>query len=388
MYSKLPSLLSLGLLMGPCLSCGGDGAADVETQVSSRSYKGHEGDTDSNNLVAVYPSIVGTRLDDCQTCHVGRIEDGKLAGSSCDRCHELVLHGGGGTARETLNAFGLDYLEAGRSRDAIERIKRRDSDGDGHSNDAELGAGRYPGSQRSMPGQVVATLRTVTVEQLQAMPSHRQFLLVNTTRQPFDDYVDYRGVKIKDLLAARDIDLAGATGITLIAPDGYMKSIPIEQVTASFPQPLFHSGLDTETLGEGCGVARYPETVPDGLSDGSPIPGEQWLMLAYERDGAPLDTSRLDVARGKIVGEGPLRAVVPQKYPGRPDRGSRVSPTECGDGLDFSEGADHNAGAMVRGVIAVRIDPMPAGVEEYDTMNGGWAHIDAGELILYGHNVR
>ena len=40
------------------------------------------------------------------------------------------------------------------------------------------------------------------------------------------------------------------------------------------------------------------------------------------------------------------------------------------------------------GVIAIRIDPMPAGVEEFDHMNGGWAYVDAGQLILYGHGVR
>ena len=48
---------------------------------------------------------------------------------------------------------------------------------------------------------------------------------------------------------------------------------------------------------------------------------------------------------------------------------------------------DHNAGAMVRGVIAIRIDPMPAGVEEFDYMNGGWAYINANQLIIYGYNV-
>ena len=74
--------------------------------------------------------------------------------------------------------------------------------------------------------------------------------------------------------------------------------------------------------------------------------------------------------------------------PGRPDRGSKFSPADCGDRFDFREDADHNAGSMVRGVIAIRIDPMPLGVEEYDYMNGGWAYIDAGELTLYGHGVR
>jgi len=46
--------------------------------------------------------------------------------------------------------------------------------------------------------------------------------------------------------------------------------------------------------------------------------------------------------------------------------------------LSFDEAADHNAGSMVRGVVAIRID----------YMNGGWAYIDAGQLIIYGHGVR
>lgn len=43
---------------------------------------------------------------------------------------------------------------------------------------------------------------------------------------------------------------------------------------------------------------------------------------------------------------------------------------------------------MVRGVIALRIDPMPPGVEEFDYRNGGWALIDAEQLIIYGNGIR
>ncbi len=50
--------------------------------------------------------------------------------------------------------------------------------------------------------------------------------------------------------------------------------------------------------------------------------------------------------------------------------------------------AHHNAGSMVRGVIAIRIDPMPAGFEEVDYMNGGWAYVDGRQLIVYGHGVQ
>jgi hypothetical protein len=58
--------------------------------------------------------------------------------------------------------------------------------------------------------------------------------------------------------------------------------------------------------------------------------------------------------------------VVPEENPGIPDRGSISSPTDCGDGFDFREDADHNAGSMVRGVATLRIDPMPAGEAEQD----------------------
>jgi len=381
---RVATILLLSFLLG----CGDGGSEKVDDHVSSRSYKGHENDTDANNLAAVYPSIVGTRLDDCQTCHSGKIEDGRLTGSACDNCHDLVLHGTGHTAMETLNDFGRDYLDAGRSKEALHNIKDKDSDGDGFSNDEELLAQRYPGSRLSVPGQAAATLLTVTLEELKSMQPHSQFMLINTTKQQGDDYATYKGVKIKDLLDGQDISVAGATGITVIAPDGYAKSLPIDYVDIEFPQPLFYSGLDTESSGSECGFVTYPENMPDGLSDGSPVPGEHRLMLGYERNGMPLDKSYLDVAEGKIVGEGPLRIVVPQENPGKPDRGSKISPTDCDDGFDFREDADHNAGSMVRGVIAIRIDPMPVGVEEFDYMNGGWAYIDAGQLIIYGHGVQ
>ena len=360
----------------------------TEEPVSSRSYKGHENDLDANNLVGAYPALVGTRLDDCQTCHAGRMEEGRLAGSSCDHCHDLLLHGTGHQARATLNPFGLDYLDAGRSLEALALIGEADSDADGFSNREELTAQRYPGSALSRPGQAVAAIRTLTLEALKALPSHAQFMLANTTQQQFDDYATFRGVKVLDLLESLSVDLSGATGITVVAADGYMKSFPLRQVLEPFPQGSFHAGLGPETLGDACGFVRYPESLPEGVAADRLIPGEPWLLLGYEREGVALDTAALDVAEGRIVGEGPVRVVAPQLRPGMPDRGSRYSPSGCGDGMDFREDADHNAGAMVRGVVAIRVDPMPSGVEEFDVAHGGWAYVDAGEIIVYGHGVR
>jgi hypothetical protein len=146
--------------------------------------------------------------------------------------------------------------------------------------------------------------------------------------------------------------------------------------------------LGPEVLGEECGLVRYPDVLPPGVADGAPIPGEHRLLLAFQRDGALLDPVELDVTEGKILGEGPLRLVVPEGNPRLPDRGSRFSPSRCGDDYDFKPDQDHNAGHMVRGVVAIRIDPMPLGVEEFDFMNGGWAYIEAGQLIIYGYGVR
>ena len=162
----------------------------------------------------------------------------------------------------------------------------------------------------------------------------------------------------------------------------------MEQVTRPAPPGVFHPGLSVEALGSECGFVNYPDALPEGLSDGGAIPGEPWVILAWEREGEALDPAILDPQDGRISGEGPLRLVVPQVAPGTPDRGSRFSPSGCGDGFDFTEGSDHNAGSMVRGVVAIRIDPMPIGVEEFDYMNGGWALVDAGEVILYGHGIR
>lgn len=372
------------------LGCGNDEEGSTKVVVSSRAYKGHENDKDTNNLVNAYPAMVGTRLDDCQTCHIGKIDKatGDLVSNPCDYCHELMVQGTGHSFSETLNPYGLDYLTAGRTVAAMDKIKNQDSDKDGSTNDAEIKDLRYPGSDKSKPGQPTTALRAVSLDQLKAMPSSSQFLLANTSKQQFDDYATYKGVTIKDLLASMGISISGATGVSVIAPDGFVKSLKIDQVDKVFPQPLFFSGLDVKTLGAECGFVNYPENMPDGLTDGAPISGEHWLMIAYERDGKSMDPCYLDKVTLKINGEGPLRLVVPQSKAGSPDRGQSFSPSNCNDGYDYDQNKDHNAGSMVRGVIAIRIEPLPTGVEEFDYKNGGWAYIDSKQLIIYGYNVK
>jgi len=104
-------------------------------------------------------------------------------------------------------------------------------------------------------------------------------------------------------------------------------------------------------------------------------------MIAYERDGKLMDPCYLDRVELKLNGEGPFRLIVPQSKVGSPDRGERFSPSGCNDDYDYDKNKDHNAGSMVRGVVAIRIEPMPVGVEEFDYKNGGWAYASDGTFI-------
>jgi hypothetical protein len=113
--------------------------------------------------------------------------------------------------------------------------------------------------------------------------------------------------------------------------------------------------------------------------------------LAFEREGKPLDPSSYEKGTGRLTGEGPYRLIKPQRdlagdpaKPGRPDR-SMKSKT-YGDGWDFSPAIDHNAGACVRGACVLRVNPMPAGVEEYD-WKSGWTLIAERSVVIYGHGI-
>jgi len=399
--------LFVAIGLGAAIACSSDsdpdGPGGNDPLSSSHAYKGHENDQDTNAFVTAYPAALGTRLDDCQTCHQGATFTYESNGSTktaaknaCDTCH-LILHPDPSFIEpqptkytDTLNPFGLAYLASGRSADALRAIASQDSDGDGFSNQEEIDALKYPGDPASKPGQPAATSKAFTIDELRAMASHSEFLLSNSNKQQYDNYATYVGVKIRDLLVAAGVDPSDPAieGITVIAPDGYLKDFPVEQINQAFPAGLFYAGLDTGTLGPECGFVQYPDSLPAGAMDGAPIPDEQWLMLAYERDGLELDPSNLDVTSGKINGEGPLRIVVPQATPGKPDRGSQYSPTSCDDGNDYDDAKDHNAGAMVRGVIAIRVNPLPEGVEDFDYANGGWAYVDSETVLVYGHGIQ
>jgi hypothetical protein len=300
---------------------------------------------------------------------------------------------------DTLNAYGLAYMQAGRTQQALRDVAGQDGDADTYSNADEIAANRYPGDATSNPSLPFAPKKIVTVADVKAMtPTHTEFLLANSSKQQYDYYATYKGLKIRDLLAAVGVnpDDSAITSVTIIAPDSFASDYPTKATSSSkqywfnepFPNGLYYSGLSTSDLGTTCGFVTYPNSLPAGLTQGGESPGEQWLMLGYERDGAALDQANMDPTSLRLNGEGPLRLIVPQRTAGSPDRGSQYPAASCTDGYAFNNSKDHNAGAMIRGVIAIRINPMPAGFEEFDYLNGGYDYLAAGQLIIYGHGIQ
>jgi len=374
-------------------------AAGPQKAASSRAYAGHANDIDIRNFIQAYPKAAGTRLDDCQTCHRGgpKGTDAEREFSPCSYCHLLQYPnpryktGVPADFEATLNAYGLAYENAGRTAEALAAVANLDSDGDGFANEAEIAALRYPGDAASRPGQPLAPFVSLSMAEVRRLPEVRQLMLMNTTKEPTDDYTTYAGVRVADLLAAARVDLRGAEGITVFAPDGYSIDCSMDDITKPFPRGYYYAG-PAAAAGADRAFVKSPDVLPPGVADGKEIPGEPWLILAFERDGRPLDPSVYEKGTGRLTGEGPFRLVRPQRdlmgdpaRPGRPDRSMKAK--TVGDGWDFSPKIDHNAGACVRGACVIRVNPAPAGFEEYDWKNG-WPLISEGRVVVCGRGVR
>ncbi len=393
----IPVLLALVAAIVIAATAGG-GAGASQDPVSSRAYAGHENDADMKGLIRQYPGAAGSRLDDCQTCHRGGIKgtDTEREYSPCGYCHLLVFPneryktGVPKDYEATLNGYGLDYKRAGRAFEAFAAIDGRDSDGDGHLNGAEIADLRNPGDPASRPGLPQAATVSIGWDEIRGLPGHKQLMLMNTTKEPSDDYVVFKGVRVIDLLSAVKVYLTGVTGITVFAPDGYSVDYSLADIQAPFPAGYYYE--EPRSFAGERAFVKYPPELPAGVRDARAIPGEPWLLLAYERNGRPLDPSAYESGTGRLSGEGPYRLVKPQrdlsgdpKRPGRPDRGQRAK--AFGDGWDYVPTMDHNAGACIRGACVIRINPMPQGFEEYDWKNG-WPLIGDRKVVIFGYGIR
>jgi len=354
----------------------------------------HQGETDSEKFLAVYPEKAGTKLDHCSLCHSGgSYEDSRgriVTLGSCQWCHYSYGYDGSGDIGTTMNQYGLDYQSSGRSILAVQAIKDMDSDEDTFSNDAEIQADRFPGDPTDDPSKVPAPFRVYTRAQLEALGSHTQFLLLNTSRSG-DFYAEYTGIPMEDLLTDAGI-LPAATAIRVYAPDGFATDHPLDpdptqnvyHVKGVYPEAVYHYNEQADqAINPEDGWCDYSAPSCKGRNHGDliAVPGGLKMILAYKREGAYLDAGILN-QDNKLDGEGPLRVVPPQKVPAPPDQ---LSTSLNQDVIwPYDNAADHNAGFSSRSVTIIKVLPMPEGTTDINVYEAGWNYVDQNKIIVYG----
>jgi hypothetical protein len=347
----------------------------------------HEGEKDADKFLQVYPDKAGTKLDHCALCHSsGKYE--KSEGSfvslgSCQWCHYSYGYDGSGNILDTMNAYGKAYHDNGRNAAAISAIETADSDGDGFANKAEIDANTFPGNSEDDPSKKTAPFRVYTKAQLEAMPQHTQFLLMNTSKSG-DFYAEYSGVAVEDLLLDAGIS-DSATGITVYAPDGWAQYHPLKydaapemyHVFGAYPEASYQYDPEAESWCDYSAASCKGRKHNDIIA----VSGGLKMLLAYKRDGAYLDAGVLS-ASNKLDGEGPYRVVVPQKTPGPPDQASNAANQNVK--WPYNNEWDHNAGACTRSATIIKVEPLPEGTTDIDTLEAAWNYVDQGKIIVYG----
>ena len=355
----------------------------------------HAGDTDSPNFRAAYPASVGSKLDSCALCHSGGsyVSSGKtVIDGSCMWCHYTSNYTAANVTTATLNAYGTAYLNGGRTQGALTAIAQADSDGDGYTNAVEIAAGTYPGDASDNPSSIPASARVYTLAEIEALPQHSQFMLMNGTKST-DYYATYTGVTMTDLLANAKI-LSSANRITVTSPDGFQQYFPLQPGTSTvagvypvnftYPDEYYYYNTQADTaLNPSQGWCNYSAPGCAGLVAGSPINvvGGQKMLLAYQYNGSRLTTGYLDLTN-TIQGEGPFRVVPPQLFNGAPDQSKTA--TNQAVVWPYSSSADHNAGYSPRVATMIEVDPMPAGTAAVNSLEAGWPYVDSDSIVVYG----
>ena len=350
-------------------------------------YKGHADDRDVNAILETYPALKNTPADSCATCHKSGtvVEIGTKtprAENHCDYCHAVYVRDHRDPV-ETLNTFGAAYLAAGRNAAAVKAVASKDSDGDGFSNEVELSRGTNPGDPVSNPKAPVAPSRSYTVAALRALsPTVERTIFLNTTKsRSGDSYSAYRGNDAWAMLQGMGI-AASATSVDFLSADGYERTYTVEELKKSWPQGAPVMGLGSSDIGA-CGWVHY--NVP-GLEGGKPLAPSP-IMIAFEENGQPLKPSSLDPATGRIVGQAPMRVVVPQSEISGPDLSQTADPScasKVPEAARFHEAYDHNGGKSSFAIVAIRVKPLPKGTRDADWQTGALSRLTTGEVMVFG----
>jgi len=356
----------------------------------------HMGEDDTGIFLSAYPDKAGTKLDNCNLCHKGGQAGGKSYGS-CQWCHRTDVYGytaPHGNIDNTLNSYGLAYKTNGSSIAAIQAIANLDSDGDGYSNAAEIAANRYPGDSSDDPSKVPAPHKVFTKTQLEKLPQHTQFMLMNTHKSA-DFYAEYTGVPVERLL--NKIIRPSAAEIIVYSPDGFSQYHPLEpdpdpifyHVFGTYAQAMFYYNAQADiAINPASGWCDYSALSVAGRTHGDSIVNPKGLkmLLAIKRDGQYLAPGVLNLSN-KLDGEGPYRVVPPQKIPGPPDQKSTApNPRDPNVWVwPMDDNADHSAGFSARSATIIKVLPLPEGTTDIDVFEAGWPYIDAEKIVVYGN---
>ena len=354
----------------------------------------HMGEADAPKFQQAYPELKDSKLDDCTLCHQGGQyvdEKGQTRTlGTCQWCHYTYGYDASGDITETINPYGKDYVNAGRSVSAFASIESKDSDGDTYTNKQEIAALAFPGDPGDNPGKVPAPRITYTLNEIKNnLTSHTQFLLMNTNRAG-DWYAEYEGVPLYDLLLDAGMDEATTTGVAVFSPDGFSYVYDLKPggasyyVKGTYPQASYYYDVQADKANGGWCNYSAPSCRGRQQGDRISVDGGLQLILAYTRDGADLVPGYLDEENKLgLDSEGPFRTVVPQIIPGPPDQLSTAATQDVV--WPYDKNADHNAGFSERAVVAIRVEPLPEGTADFNWYEGGWGYVDDKQVIIYGN---
>lgn len=358
----------------------------------------HAGEIDAPKFLTVYPDKAGTKLDNCTLCHTGgTTSDAKPKTlGSCQWCHYKFGYDGSGDITATLNPYGKAYFDNGRSEAALRAIESADSDGDSYANIVEIEAIRYPGDANDDPSKVIASHRIYTKAQLEAMPQHKQYMLMNTTKSG-DYYTEYSGVTMEYLLNKTKIS-PSATKVTVYSPDGFAQGHPLQDslgnagssyapfVIGAYPAAYYYYNDEADKAVNALyGWVDYtsPGTVGRNHGDTIAVTDGLRLLLALRADGTDLVPGVLGLDNKLTPGsEGPFRVVAPQKFIGPPDQPS-TNPTQ-GSIWQYDSNADHNAGFSSKCTTIIKVEPLVEGTTDIDVLEAGWFYVDQSKVVVYG----
>jgi hypothetical protein len=345
-------------------------AAFVFLAAAHSAYKGHANDKDVNAILSAYPTLKGAAVDSCITCHrSGKVRnidkrEGDRNENGCGYCHAIYVKNKGGI-KATLNAYGTDYLAAGRGPEAIKTLALKDSDTDGFANEMEFIKGTNPGESASNPSALIAPYRVYASAEIKKLsPVVDTTVFLNTSHNKAGDFYNrYRGNRVYEMLQAAGIS-DDAESVDFISYDGFEGAFSIEELKKSWPQTSPVMGLSKKEIGP-CGWVNY--NAP-GLDAKRRLPNAN-IMLAFEENGEKIATARLDPETGKIIGTGPLRLVVPQyriSPPDLPQYADQSCQEKAAQDHRFNDSYDHNGGRSSFAIIAIRVHPMPKGTRDFE----------------------